>query len=101
MLTYDEAKKIGVNACVEQLGREFVIQHKDTSCSAYGDRETHAFCFVGVDTEPDPPHEKGDPLMLDGGKEWPVKISCNVWYNDGHIEFFDCKLPKAAETTMV
>ena len=93
MLTYEEAKKIGVNACVEKLGRDFVMKYKNTSCSAYGDDKTHAFCFVGVNTEPDPPYREDDPLVLDGGSDWPYKASCNVWYQDGRIEFFDCKLP--------
>ena len=95
MLTYEEARKIGVNACVDKLGRDFVMKYKKTSCSSYGDDETHAFCFVGVDTEPTPPHIDGEPLVLDGCSEWPYFAKCNVWYKDGRIEFSDCLLPEA------
>mgnify|MGYP007069905044 CR=1 FL=1 len=49
MLTFEQAKKIGVDACIEKLGRDFVNQFKDTSCDAYADMKDYAYCFVGVD----------------------------------------------------
>ncbi len=49
MLTFEEAKKIGLNACVDRLGRDFVMKYRDTSCPAYADMEDHAYCFIGVD----------------------------------------------------
>ena len=33
MLTYEKAKKIGIDACIDKLGREFVMSHKDTASS--------------------------------------------------------------------
>ena len=35
MLTYESARKIGVEACIDKLGRAFVEKHRDTSSSAY------------------------------------------------------------------
>ena len=35
MLTYEAAKKMGIDACVEKLGRDFVKMHKDTSYSCF------------------------------------------------------------------
>ena len=48
MLTFEEAKKIGIKACADKLGIDFVRKYEDRSCVAYGDEEDHAFCFVGV-----------------------------------------------------
>ena len=97
MLTYEEAKKIGTIACLDKLGRDFVRKHRDTACSAYGDEEDHAFCFVGIDTEPDTPWT-GGPLILDDSPntEFPFSASCNVAYADGSITFLTCKLPTLA-----
>ena len=99
MLTYEAAKKVGVDACVEKLGREFVKMHKDTSCAGYGDAEDYAFCYVGVDDRPEPKWNKSEVILDDGpGGKFPYIASCNVWYADGKIEFQDCVLP---ETTSV
>ena len=46
MLTYEKAKEIGREACIDRLGRDFVMRYRDTSSSAYSDREDHAYCFV-------------------------------------------------------
>lgn len=96
MLSYEEAKKIGTIACIEKLGRDFVKEHRDSACSAYGDREDHAFCFVGVSTKPDRPWE-GGPLILDDSPDakFPYSASCDVAYEDGSITFLECSLPSA------
>lgn len=98
MLTYAQAKKIGVNACLDKLGRDFVKRYEDTSCVGYGEEEAYAFCYVGVDDRPDPVEESTD-IILDGGKEtkFPYLVSCNVWYEDGRIDFLDCVLPTAVD----
>ncbi len=91
MLTFEEAKKIGIDACVDQIGREFFMKYKDTSCPAYADMEDHAYCFVGVDNT----NERYDsvPLMLTSSNKFPYMASCNVRYSDGRIEFLECRLP--------
>ena len=43
MLTYETARKIGIDACIEKLGREFVTKHQKTSSSSFGDRGDHVF----------------------------------------------------------
>lgn len=97
MLTFDEAKKVGIRACVDRLGNDFVRMHEDTSCTAYGDEEDHAFCFVGVSTELDVPWD-GGPIILDDSpeKKFPYSVSCNVAYADGAITFLDCTVPQRA-----
>ena len=48
MLNMDTARKIGVNACIDKLGRNYVLTHKDSAASAYGQTPDGMFCFVGV-----------------------------------------------------
>lgn len=91
MLTYEGARKIGVEACIDKLGRDFVMKHRDTSCSAYGDRGDHVYCFVGVSDIPLP--EMKDELVLTSDSKFPYTARCNVDYLDGKIEFLDCILP--------
>ena len=97
MLTFEEAKKIGIRACVDKLGYDFVKKYEATACSAYGDDGDHASCFVGVSTEPDTPWN-GGPLILDDSPEskFPYSASCNVAYADGTVTFLECTLPSMA-----
>ncbi len=97
MLTFEEAKKIGIRACVDKLGYDFVKKYNETSCTAYGDEEDHAFCFVGVDTEPVIPWT-GGPLILDDSPKarFPYSARCNVAYADGKVTFLECILPSMA-----
>lgn len=97
MLTYAQAKKIGVNACLDKLGRDFVKRYESTSCAGYGEEEEFAFCYVGVDDRPDPVYDSTDIILDDrNGSKFPYLVSCNVWYEDGRIDFLDCVLPAAA-----
>ena len=91
MLTYEKAKKIGIEACIDKLGRDFVNKHKDTSSSGFGDRGDHAFCFVGVDDRPET--NMSDELVLTSNGKFPYVARCNVRYSDGYIEFLECVLP--------
>lgn len=97
MLTFDEAKKVGIKACVDKLGTEFVRKYEETACTAYGDEEDHAFCFVGVNPEPVKPWT-GNHLVLDDtpGTKFPYSASCNVAYADGKVSFLECTLPSMA-----
>ena len=93
MLTYEEARKIGINACIDKLGRDFVTRYRGNACSAYGDRENYASCFVGVSDQPAP--QMIDGLRLSSEEEFPYVARCSVAYSDGKITFLDCVLPKA------
>ncbi len=96
MLTYEAEKKLGIDACVEKLGKDFVRLHKDTSCAGYGDADDYAFCYVGVDDRPEPEWDEAEVVLDDNpNSKFPYLASCNVWYDDGKIEFQDCVLPKA------
>ena len=91
MITYEKAKKIGVDACIDKLGRDFVMQHRESSSSAYGDRGDHVYCFVGVDDSPEDTSDNG--LVLTSDSQFPYVARCTADYLDGHIEFLNCILP--------
>mgnify|MGYP007102052686 FL=1 len=95
MLTFEEARKIGVDACIDLIGRDFMQKHRNNSSSGYGDVDDYAYCFVGVS---DQPVSFGTELWLTSGPEhqFPYQASCKVFYKDGEIEFFDCILPQQA-----
>ncbi|MBR6230244.1 MAG: hypothetical protein IKQ97_10945 [Eubacterium sp.] len=94
MITYETARKIGVDACIDKLGRDFVLKHRDTSSSAYGDRGDHAYCFVGVSDVPDEAMDDG--LILTSDHKFPYVARCTVSYLDGQVNFLECVLPETA-----
>ena len=85
----------GLDACVDRLGRDFVMKYRDTSCPAYADMEDHAYCFIGVDNS-DSRYDESTPV-LDGGSSgvstWPYSARCNVSYDDGQVSFLECVVP--------
>ncbi len=96
MLTVHEAKIIGRDACIDKLGRAFVEKYKDDSVAEYGDfsDEGIVFCYVGVS---DKPYENIYPGLLvlseSPDRKMPYGVSCNVYLEDGNIEFLECKVP--------
>lgn len=87
MLTALEARKIGIKACIDKIGFEFCMQHKDTSTTAYGENEGIMYCFVGVNDKPDNPNSR---LILSDVKGFPYCASCNVNMSNGKIDFLEC-----------
>lgn len=71
MLTFEEAKKVGIRACIDKIGYEFCKIHQDNSTSAYGEDDGVAKCFVGINDAP--PHEydieKVEYLILTSKKD--------------------------------
>lgn len=93
MFTFEQAKRIGVDACVDKLGKEFVQRNNSGSCVGYADVDEYAFCYVGINDRPRQDWN-GETIVLDGnGSKFPYMVSCKVWYNDGNVEFMDCIVP--------
>lgn len=92
MLTIKEAARIGINACIDKLGRDFVLANQDNGTSAYGESDTGVFCFVGVDDKPWVP-EDSDTLILGSISKFPYRTSCSVCLVDGTTKFIECVLP--------
>lgn len=91
MKTRDSIIRIGINACIDRLGRNFVQKYADSSSSAYGDVENGVYCFVGVNDQNrniwDNPN-----IVLDSKSRFPYMASCTVDYQ-GVITFCECVLP--------
>ena len=97
MLTIEEAKKIGIRACINMIGYDFCKEHADNATSAYGEEDGgYVNCFVGVSDFPAPECDitKVDELILTSGKKWPYAASCNVYLESEEIEFLEYRVPK-------
>ena len=94
MLTVKEAARIGINACIDKIGREFVLAHRGNGTSAYGENEEEncVYCYVGVDDKPSVSKFSG-ALVLDSESKFPYHASCNVSLEDGVTTFLDYALP--------
>ena len=92
MLNVETARRIGINACIDKLGREFVKANKEYATSAYGETDEGVFCFVGVDNIYQSKNTDS-LLVLDSNSEFLYRASCNVNLYDGMFTFVECVLP--------
>ncbi len=92
MLTIKEAAKIGINACIDKIGRDFVLANRESGTSAYGENDGSVYCYVGVDDQPNVPRSS-DTLVLDNTSKFPYHASCNVRLEDGATTFIECVRP--------
>lgn len=98
MLSFEQAKKIGTDACIDRLGRDFFTQYKDTSSSGYGDMEDRVYCSVAIDNSDSRYDEV--PLILTSDNPFPYRASCTVRYEDGEIEFIEYTTPEHKEMNL-
>ncbi|MBP3568140.1 MAG: hypothetical protein J6K04_03140 [Lachnospiraceae bacterium] len=96
MLTEDDARKIGLRACVEKIGLEFCKKHKDTAICAHGVIEEVMQCYYGIDDQPAPDYAnlKPEELCLNSAKYAPYFARCEVSMKDGTITFLEFCIPK-------
>jgi hypothetical protein len=87
MLTVETARKIGLNACVDKLGRDFVLKHQHLATAAYGEIEDHVFCFVGIDCKQKNNHN--GQLVLDSISKFSHQTSCKISLMDGAVTFME------------
>lgn len=99
MLTFEQAKRIGLDACIDRLGRDFFMKYRDASCPGYGDMEDRAYCFMGVDNR-EVGHDE-EKLILTSNNPFPYIASCTVRYSDGAIEFLQYVTPEQDMTTSI
>ena len=93
MLTKKEAINIGINACIDIIGRSFVQKYESSSSSAYGDMGDDVYCFVGVNDQPED-FLDGEDVILDSKNKFPYTASCKIDLTDGNITFLECTLPR-------
>ena len=98
MLSFEQAKTIGVDACIDRLGRDFYMQYRDTSSSGYGDMDDRAYCFVGINDADNRYDER--PLTLTSNNSFPYRASCTVRYEDGGIDFIEYTTPEHTEVNL-
>lgn len=92
MLKAAEAKKIGINACINKIGLDFCKKHEANACTSCGIRDDKMFCSVGIDDVPYVVPKNPEKLILsESGFQYIA--SCNVDMNNGKIEFLECIVP--------
>ena len=98
MLAADEAKKIGIRACIDAIGRKFYEKHGDNSVYSYGQNDGWMNCFVGVSDQPDPsPKYKLSEMSsftLTDGNNWPYYAFCDVDMESGKAVLGEVKSPE-------
>lgn len=95
MLTVEEAKNIGIKACIEKLGLDFCKKYAENSTSGFSEEDGYVNCFVGVNDKPAKRYDisKVDKLVLTSGIKWPYAVRCNVLLYDGKIEISELRIP--------
>lgn len=82
-------KRIGFDACINSIGREFYETNKERSVFACGDEGSRGlWCFLGINTR-----EIGsDVLRLSADMEdWEYYASCYV--KNGAVVMDKCRIP--------
>ncbi len=52
MLSIESAKKIGIDRCIDALGRDFCIRHQSNALSGFEEPHNNILrCFVTIDDE--------------------------------------------------
>ncbi|MBR4981587.1 MAG: hypothetical protein IKY94_03390 [Lachnospiraceae bacterium] len=95
MLTVNEAKNIGIRACIEKIGLEFCKQHADNATSGFSEEDGYVNCFVGVNDKPAKQYNISEvnKLVLTSGEKWPYAARCNVSLINGNVEFYELRRP--------
>lgn len=96
MMTEEQAKKIGIRACMDKLGYDFCMKYKDNAVSAYGKTEDGKMeCFVGASDEP---YVEPETPCLTSHYRWPYAVRCFVDLHTGAVEFVE-EVRKSVMTT--
>ena len=95
-ISYDEAVKTEIDACVKELGQDVIERYNGATCYAYGRAdEGVAYCSVGLDLH----FMSREHLVLEG--ENPMYfVSCNVDMETGAVailekRFYDNEIERA------
>ena len=96
MLTEQNAKKIGLKACVDKIGYEFCKKHADTVVCSYGVTQGVMQCYLGIDDQPAPEYdtESMKSFILTDDEYLPYYANCDVNMEDGTVRFRKCNLPE-------
>ncbi len=94
MLSVNEAKKIGNRACIDKLGRDFCVLHRDNAVFSWDEDADMVRCFLGVSDQPIGDLSAWNP-MLDGESNsgWPYYVICNVDMKSEQVSFPEYRTP--------
>ena len=82
-------EKIGFDACINAIGKDFAIANKDNMVYSYGKTDLGLYCFLGISES----ECQSDGLCLRSCiDEWDYYASCYVKDNDD-VVMGKCKLP--------
>lgn len=96
MLTAEEAKKIGIRACIDKIGYDFCKQHEDNAVCSYGEENGKMTCYVGIDDKPEQGYELENmtSIVLDDAKYMPYYAYCEVDMQNGTVNITDFCVPE-------
>lgn len=96
MLTAEQAKKIGIRACIDKIGYEFCKRHEDNSVCSYGEEDGKMLCYVGVDDKPEQQYdlENMNRIVLDDARYMPYYACCEVDMHNGEVSFIEFCVPQ-------
>lgn len=86
MLSTEEAKAIGIAACIEKLGKGYVYQNRDNAVQAYRTDDNSVYCVVGVGLS-ETSFQNSNGLVLDSTSEFDQIAKCIVNLKTGEINF--------------
>ena len=95
MISENDAARIGVNKCIDAIGREFAIANRDSSSTSCGITRSESTgkqvmsCFVGIDTRARVDAE--NQLVLTSTPDWPYFAKCEVDLVSGEAKLIDAK----------
>lgn len=81
----NNAKSIGMQACIDSLGRSFVKKYKNTSVTAFGEEGNELFCFLGISTKPIEFSDSNPNVLTLSMNDWEYSSSCVVSLTDGTV----------------
>ena len=95
MLSALEAKRIGLRACIQKIGPEFVKKYADNAVSSWGESDGIMNYFVGVNdiVRPVPDLETVESLFISSGNNWPYFAFCDVDMRSGVSTITECRIP--------
>ena len=86
MLTLEEAKKIGIKACIKKIGSKFDKEFAVSACGNEPDEDNKLFCFVGVDKQT-LNKKKNNKLILNSISRFVYTAYCTVDMETGKVEY--------------
>ena len=93
MLTFEEARRKGINACMDAIGREFVEEavsfYSNTGCV---EDENSVFCVLAVDDSLHDSFETEDEEDV-SEDDYKYTASCVVSMENGEVTFIKRRVP--------